>query len=70
MAQSSKVVNRPRDGATPESELSALVAAYLFVIFESHAGCHANEKGAHPGAPNAAKESENGCDAYQRIIPQ
>ena len=34
---------------------------------------HAHEKGALPseaGAPDAAEESENGCDAYQRIIPQ
>jgi hypothetical protein len=61
----SKVVYRPLDGATPESELSALVATFRFVIFD----CHARKKGARPGAPDAAKESENGCDAA-RIIPR
>ena len=61
----SKVVYRPRADATQESELSAVVAAYRYVIFE----CHVSEKGARPGAPNAAKESDNGCDAA-RIIPR
>jgi len=60
----SKVVYRPREGATPESELCALVAVYRHVIFD----CNASEKGAHPGAPDAAKESKNDCDAA-RIIP-
>ena len=47
----SKVVYRPRADATPESELSALVAAYRFVIFD----CHVIEKGARPGALNYAE---------------
>jgi putative DNA primase/helicase len=29
----------------------------------------ASEKGARPGAPDAAKESDNGCDAA-RIVPR
>jgi hypothetical protein len=62
MAQS-KVVYTPQDGATPDSELSALVAAYRFIIFDRHV----SEKGARSGAPDAAKDSENGCDAA-RII--
>ena len=61
-----EVVYRPRDGATSESELSALVAAYRYVIFDCR---HVSEKGARPGAPDAAKESENDCDAA-RIIPR
>ena len=60
-----EVVYRPRADATQESELSAVVAAYHYVIFD----CHASEKGARPGAPDAAKESDNGCDAT-RIIPR
>ena len=60
-----KVVYRPRADATQESELSAVVAAYHYVIFD----CHASEKGARPGAPDAAKESDNGCDAAQ-IVPR
>ena len=61
----SKVVYRPRADATQESELSAVVAAYHYVIFD----CHASEKGARPGAPDTAKESDNGCDAAQ-IVPR
>jgi hypothetical protein len=61
----SEIVYRPRADATPKSEISALVAAYRYLIFD----CHASEKGARPGAPDAAKESENDCDAA-RIIPQ
>jgi hypothetical protein len=61
----SKVVYRPREGVSAESELSALVAAYSYVIFDRHV----SEKGARPGAPDAAKESNNGCDAA-RIIPR
>ena len=60
-----RVVYRSRDGATEEMELSALVAAYRYVIFD----CHVSEKGARPGTRDAAKESDNGCDAA-RIIPR
>ena len=60
-----KIIYTPRAEATPESELSALVAAYRYLIFD----CHASEKGACPGAPDAAKESDNGCDAA-RIVPR
>jgi hypothetical protein len=51
----SEVVYRPRDGATLEDELSVLVAAYRYVIFD----CHVGKKGARPGARDAAKESED-----------
>jgi hypothetical protein len=46
---------RPRDGATLEDELSVLVAAYRYVIFD----CHASEKGARPGAPDDAERLNN-----------
>jgi hypothetical protein len=61
----SEVVYRPQEGVTAESELSALVAAYRFIVFD----CNVSEKGARPGAPDAAKESNNDCDAA-RIIPR
>ena len=61
----SKIIYTPRADATPERERSALVAAYRFIIFNCR---HVNEKGAQRGAPDAAKESRNGCDAA-RIIP-
>jgi hypothetical protein len=48
-----EVVYRPLDGATSESELSALVAAYRFIIFDCR---HVTEKGAQPGAPDAARK--------------
>jgi hypothetical protein len=60
-----KVVYRPRADATAEREVSALVDAYRFIIFDCR---HETEKGAQPGAVDAAKESANGCDAT-RILP-
>ena len=49
----SKVVYRPRADATPERELSALVAAYRFIIFDCR---HVTEKGAGLDAPDAARK--------------
>jgi AAA domain/IclR helix-turn-helix domain len=49
----SKVVYRPRDRATPESELSALVAAYRYVICD----CHASEKAPALAPPTTRKGS-------------
>ena len=61
----SKVVYRPRADATPERELSALVAAYRYLIFD----CHASEKGACPGAPDDAERLKN--DRTDReIVPE
>ena len=54
MAQS-KVVYTPRADATPESERSALVAAYRFVMFD----CYVGEKDARPGARNDAEGLKN-----------
>jgi hypothetical protein len=51
----SKVVYRTRDEATLEDELSVLVAAYRYVIFD----CHAIEKGARPGACDDAEGLKN-----------
>ena len=48
-----EVVYKPRADATPEGELSALVAAYRFIIFDCR---YVNEKGAQPGAPDAARK--------------
>jgi hypothetical protein len=48
----SKVVYRPRADAKQESELSALVAVYRFVIFD----CHVGKKGPRPGAADAARK--------------
>ena len=62
----SKIIYTPRANATPERELSALVAAYRFIIFDCR---HETEKGAQRGAPDAAKEYQNDCDAA-RVIPQ
>jgi hypothetical protein len=35
MIETSRVVYRPRESATPEAELSALAAIYTFVLFNS-----------------------------------
>jgi hypothetical protein len=50
----SKVVYRPREGATADSELSAVMAAYRYLIFD----CHASDKGAGTGAPDAETNSK------------
>jgi hypothetical protein len=52
----SKVVYRPRADATPELELSALVDAYRFIIFDCR---HETEKGAQPGARDDAERLNN-----------
>jgi hypothetical protein len=62
----SKIIYTPRADATPEREVSVLVAAYRFIIFDCR---HETEKGTQRGAPDAAKESDHGCDAA-RIIPR
>ena len=61
-----EVVYRPRADATTEGEISALVDAYRFIIFNCR---HVNENGAQRGAPDAAKEYQNDCDAA-RIVPR
>jgi hypothetical protein len=48
----SKVIYRPRADATQESEFSAVVAAYRFLLFD----CDARKKGPRPGAPDAARK--------------
>jgi hypothetical protein len=58
------ITYRPKEDATADTERALLAAAYSYLLT-----CHAKEKGAHPGAPDAAKESKNDCDAA-RIIPR
>ena len=48
-----EVVYRPRADATREGEISALVDAYRFIIFDCR---HVTENGAQPGAPDAARK--------------
>ena len=50
-----EVVYTPRADATPERELSALVAAYRFIIFDCR---HVNERGTQPGAPDASRKEK------------
>ena len=51
-----EVVYRPRADATREGEISALVDAYRFIIFDSR---HETEKGAQPGARDDAERLNN-----------
>jgi hypothetical protein len=51
-----EVVYRPRADATPEGEISALVDAYRFIIFDCR---HETEKGAQPGARDDAERLNN-----------
>jgi len=50
-----KAIYKTHADATSGSELSALVAAYRYVIFD----CHASEKGACPGARDDAERLNN-----------
>jgi hypothetical protein len=60
-----EVVYRPRADATPEREISALVDAYRFIIFDCR---HETEKGAQPGARDDA-EGLNSDRTDTEIIP-
>jgi hypothetical protein len=60
-----RIVYRPRDGATEEMELSALVAAYRYVIFD----CHVSEKGTRPGARDDAEGLKSGR-TDREIVPE
>jgi hypothetical protein len=62
MAQS-KVVYTPRADATPESERSALVAAYRLIL-----NLHERKKAARPGRPDDAKEIKH--VRAETIIPK
>ena len=48
---SPRITYTPHPDASPESEISALVAAYRFIIFD----CDGGKKGARPGAPDDAE---------------
>ena len=52
----SKIIYTPRADATPERELSALLVAYRFIIFDCR---HETEKGAQPGARDDAERLNN-----------
>ena len=60
----SKVVYTPRANATPESELSILVAAYRFLLFD----CNECEKGACPDDTEGLR-LRNDCTDTE-IIPR
>ena len=60
-----RITYRPGEDANAENERALLAAAYNYIL-----SCHVNEKGARPGAPDAAKESKNDCDAARIIPPQ
>jgi hypothetical protein len=52
-----EVVYRPREGATAESELSALMATYRYLIFDCHAGDKDARPGAHDDETNSKEDS-------------
>jgi hypothetical protein len=65
MMDSPHITYIPHPDATLEKELSALVSAYRFVIFD----CNVSKKGARPGAPDDA-ESLNNDRTDTEIIPR
>lgn len=56
------IVYRSRADATPEGELSAVCAAYRFIL-----DCHAKKKATRPGGPDDAEDLENDCTATESI---
>jgi hypothetical protein len=54
MTEASRITYSPRPDATPEGELSALKAAYRFIL-----DCHAKKEGGPYTAPNDRKGLEN-----------
>jgi hypothetical protein len=59
-----RIVYTPHPNATPETELSALAAAYRFIL-----DCHAKKKATSPGGPDDAEDMENDRTATE-IIPE
>ena len=55
MTETSRIVYRPRESATPEAELSALAAVYRFILVD----CQAKKMAAHPGDPDDHKRFVN-----------
>ena len=59
-----RIVYRSRADATPEGELSAICAAYGFIL-----DCFANKKATRPGGPDDAEDLENDRTTT-KIIPE
>jgi hypothetical protein len=60
MTQTSHIVYRPRESATPEAELSALAAVYRFILSKSNASQKAVEPAPEPDGHDEAKEWKHG----------
>jgi hypothetical protein len=58
MTETSRVVYRPRESATPEAEISALASVYRFVLSKSNANQKAVEPAPEPDGHDDAKKSE------------
>lgn len=60
MTETSRIVYRPRESATPEAELSALAAVYRFILSKSNANQRAVEPAPEPDCHDEAKEWKHG----------
>jgi hypothetical protein len=60
MTETSRIVYRPRESATPEAELSALAAVYRFILSKSNASQEAVEPAPEPDGHDEAKEWKHG----------
>jgi hypothetical protein len=60
MTETSRIVYRPRESATPEAELSALAAVYRFILSKSNASQQAVEP-----APEPAPEPDGRDEAKE-----
>jgi hypothetical protein len=60
MTETSRIVYRPRESATPEAELSALATVYKFVLSKSNASQKAVEPAPEPDGHDEAKEWKPG----------
>ena len=62
---STRIAYAPRADTTSESEAAALAAVYRFLLDR-----HAKKKGAHPGAPDDAKEGSRDDSRARAILPK
>jgi hypothetical protein len=62
MTETSRVVYRPRESATPEDELNALVSVYRFLLLEK--GDHHDLTNATAAGTEGANLAKKGNDSY------
>jgi hypothetical protein len=63
MQPDGRIAYIPRSGTTLDTELSALVIVYRFIL-----DCHATKEATRPGGPNDVVKESSGYDATTNSI--